>query len=362
MRKFALFLIGFEILFPSMLTAQNLNQKLGLFENSSDVGSVKHVGKATYDSSSQQYELQGSGTNIWFDSDEFHYLWKRLKGDFILTAQVEFVGDGVEPHRKVGWMVRESLAADASHVSAVVHGDGLASLQYRPETKAETGEKKMRVEGPDVIRLTREGHIYTMSVARWGETFVSEKVVSCTLPDEVYVGLFISSHNADVSEKAIFKNVRIEIPFAEGKVAYRDYLGSNLEIMDVFTGERQVLRQFPNSVQAPNWTPDGRTLIYNSEGLLYNYDLASGEISILNTGTVNANNNDHVLSFDGKQMGISSNHSEKDNYQSVIYHVPIEGGEPRRVTDKSPSYLHGWSPDGQYLTYLPGGMAITIFT
>ena len=208
-----------------MLTAQNLNQKLGLFENSSDVGSVKHVGKATYDSSSQQYELQGSGTNIWFDSDEFHYLWKRLKGDFILTAQVEFVGDGVEPHRKVGWMVRESLAADASHVSAVVHGDGLASLQYRPETKAETGEKKMRVEGPDVIRLTREGHIYTMSVARWGETFVSEKVVSCTLPDEVYVGLFISSHNADVSEKAIFKNVRIEIPFAEGKVAYRDYLG-----------------------------------------------------------------------------------------------------------------------------------------
>ncbi len=354
MRKIIPFLIGFGILFPFVLTAQNINQKLGLFENSSDVGSVKHVGKATYDSSSQQYELQGSGTNIWFDSDEFHYLWKKLKGDFILTAQVEFVGDGVEPHRKVGWMVRESLAADASHVSAVVHGDGLASLQYRPETKAETGEKKMRVEGPDVIRLTREGHIYTISVARWGEAFVSEKVVSCTLPDEVYVGLFISSHNADVSEKAIFKNVRIEIPFAEGKVAYRDYLGSNLEIMDVFTGERQVLRQFPNSVQAPNWTPDGRTLIYNSEGLLYNYDLASGEISILNTGTVNANNNDHVLSFDGKQVGISSNHSEKDNYQSVIYHVPIEGGEPQRVTDKSPSYLHGWSPDGQYLTYTAG--------
>jgi Tol biopolymer transport system component len=121
--------------------------------------------------------------------------------------------------------------------------------------------------------------------------------------------------------------------------------------MDVFTGERQILRQYSNSVQAPNWTPDGKTLIYNSKGLLYNYDLATGKISVLNTGTANANNNDHVLSFDGKYMGISSNHTEKDKRQSVIYYVPIEGGEPHRVTDKSPSYLHGWSPDGKYLTY-----------
>lgn len=351
MKKINLFLIGFGILFPFVLTAQSINQKLGLFENSSDVGNVKHAGEAIYDSSSQQYELQGSGTNIWFDNDEFHYLWKKLKGDFILTAQVEFVGEGVDSHRKIGWMVRESLATDASHVSAVVHGDGLTSLQYRQQAKAETEEKKMRTEAPDMIRLTREGNIYTMSVARLGETFVSEKVVNCTLPDDVYVGLFISSHNADVSEKAIFKNVRIEIPFGEEKVAYRDYLGSNLEIMDVFTGERQILRQYSNSVQAPNWTPDGKTLIYNSEGLLYNYDLATGKISVLNTGTANANNNDHVLSFDGKYMGISSNHTEKDKRQSVIYYVPIEGGEPHRVTDKSPSYLHGWSPDGKYLTY-----------
>ena len=173
-------------------------------------------------------------------------------------------------------MVRESLATDASHVSAVVHGDGLTSLQYRQQAKAETEERKCEPKLRYDSLNARRKYLYHVRCPL-GETFVSEKVVSCTLPDDVYVGLFISSHNADVSEKAIFKNVRIEIPFGEEKVAYRDYLGSNLEIMDVFTGERQNLRQYSNSVQAPNWTPDGKTLIYNSEGLLYNYDLATGK-------------------------------------------------------------------------------------
>ena len=121
--------------------------------------------------------------------------------------------------------------------------------------------------------------------------------------------------------------------------------------MDVFTGERKILHQFPNSVQAPNWTPDGKTLIYNSEGLLYNYDLASGKIAVLNTGTARGNNNDHVLTFDGKYMGISSNHDKANNGQSAIYYVPITGGEPKKVTQKTPSYFHGWSPDGKLMVY-----------
>lgn len=355
MKKISLPFIVVGVLFSFTISAQNLNNTLGLFESSSDVGAVKHSGNAVYDESSQKYTLTGSGANIWFGSDEFHYLWKKLSGDFILTAQVEFVGEGVDPHRKIGWMVRESLADDASHVSAVVHGDGLTSLQYRAASGVDMQEKKMKTEeGPDVIRLMREGNVYTMSVAKFGETFEkvkSVKVGNCSLSDEVYVGLFISSHNPDVTEKAIFKNVRIEIPFGEDKVAYREYLGSNLEMMNVFTGERKVLEQFPNSVQAPNWTPDGKTLIYNSEGLLYNYDIASGKISVLNTGTATGNNNDHVLTFDGKYMGISSNHDPADKGQSAVYYVPVTGGEPKKVTRKVPSYFHGWSPDGKTMTY-----------
>ena len=36
---------------------------------------------------------------------------------------------------------------------------------------------------------------------------------------------------------------------------------------------------------------------------------------------------------------------------SRVYIVPIGGGEPRLVTENCPSFLHGWSPDGETLAY-----------
>ena len=53
--------------------------------------------------------------------------------------------------------------------------------------------------------------------------------------------------------------------------------------MDVATGHRKILKTVPNSIQAPNWTRDGKHLIYNSSaGLLYKYDLSTGAVSELN--------------------------------------------------------------------------------
>ncbi|MHB9055243.1 MAG: TolB family protein [Paludibacteraceae bacterium] len=340
----------FSMIISNQLSAQLVNGLFGVFEQNTDVGKTKISGSASYDSGKQEYTLLGAGKNIWYDNDEFQYLYKKIEGDFILTAQVEFVGAGVEPHRKIGWMIRQSLDSNSPHVSATLHGDGLTSLQYRENTGAETKENKMLIGNPDVIQLVRKGNTYTMSAAHWGETFVSEKIAGDFMSDKVYVGLFICSHDPSVTEKAIFKNVRIEIPFGENLVSYKDYLGSNLETMDVTTGARKILYQVPYSIQAPNWTPDGKKLIFNSKGLLYNFDLASGKSSVLNTEFAKNNNNDHVLSFDGKYIGIS-HHSEKDNAQSVVYYLPAEGGKPKRVTSESPSYFHGWSPDGKFMVY-----------
>src|SRR5581483_952894 len=103
----------------------------GIFDDQSDVGLVKHKGEGTYNAGMQKYQLQGSGVNVWGTHDEFHYLWKKMKGDFILRANVAFIGKGVEEHRKIGWMVRTSLDTSSKHVSAVVHGSGLTSLQFR---------------------------------------------------------------------------------------------------------------------------------------------------------------------------------------------------------------------------------------
>ena len=123
-----------------------------------------------------------------------------------------------------------------------------------------------------------------------------------------------------------------------------------LEVMDVASGHRQVLASNKGSFQAPNWTPDGKTLIYNESGKLYNFDLFSKTATVLNTDFAVKNNNDHVLTFDGKQIGIS-NQSAETKGQSAVYTLPVTGGVPKLVTDKTPSYFHGWSPDNKFLVY-----------
>lgn len=326
---------------------------LGFFKYSKDIGNVEIPGSASFDKEKQTYTIEASGVNIWFGEDEFHYLFRKLQGDFILRAQVQFIGKGIDPHRKIGWMVRTDLDPNAKHAIATVHGDGLTSLQYRSQKGEDMKEQRSSLMGADVIQLERRGGQYIMSVAQYGKPLVSNDPIDLNLGDDVYVGLFACSHRDSVKEKAIFSNVRIIKPAPSDLVPYQDYIGSYLEIMDLETGNRKIIHKVNNSIQAPNWTVDGKTLIYNSEGKLYNFDIATGKISELNTGFATSNNNDHVLTFDGKLIGIS-HHSQEDEGNSVIYYLPVEGGKPKRVTPKSPSYFHGWSPDNQYMVYTGG--------
>jgi len=294
--------------------------------------------------------MNGSGTNIWFNHDAFHFLYKKMKGDFILTASVEFTGKGVEQHRKLGWMIRQNLDSTAAHVSAVIHGDGLTSLQFRKAADTNMEEQKLTVSGPDIVQLERRGHDFIMSAAHFGEAFISEKISLESFSDEVFVGLFLCSHNAGVIEKATFTNVRITVPAKVDFVPYKDYIGSNIETLDVESGKRLILYKEAKSLQAPNWSKDGKYLVYNCEGKLYHFDIEKKLPVLINTGFAQGNNNDHVLSFDGKMIGISDHTRDKD-HNSIVYILPVEGGDPRLVTINAPSYLHGWSPDGKFLTF-----------
>jgi len=323
---------------------------LGVFDGHADVGRTPKPGSAVYDAARDEYTIAGSGANMWLDRDDFHFVWKQLEGNFILTARARFSGAGVEPHRKLGWTVRSTLATGAPHVTAAVHGDGLVALQFRRTAGGATEEVRSSVTAADVIQLERAGNRYFLSVGRFGDTLAPVRVADLALGDRVYVGLFVCAHNDTVIERATFRDVRITVPARDSFVPYRDYLGSNLEILDVATGDRTIVYRSPASLQAPNWTKDGTALIYNSQGLLYRFDLADRRPVALTTGFATSNNNDHVLSFDGRTLGIS-HHSADDRNASIVYTVPVGGGTPRRVTTLGPSYLHGWSPDGKFLVY-----------
>jgi Tol biopolymer transport system component len=255
-------------------------------------------------------------------------------------------------------MVRSTLDADSPYADVAVHGDGLTSLQYRRGKRAITEQIASSLTGPDFIQLERKGNTYTMSVARFGDPLTTDALPDLALGDEVYVGLFLCSHNPAVVERGVFRDLRIVRPAREGFVLYRDYLGSLLEVLEVETGRRQVVLRATEPIEAPNWTPDGRALVYNrsgrseTRGRLHLFDLATRQSSPIDTGFANRNNNDHVLSFDGTRLAISD--QSQGDHESTVYTLPAGGGTPKRITSKTPSYLHGWSPDGKHLVYTGG--------
>jgi Tol biopolymer transport system component len=140
----------------------------------------------------------------------------------------------------------------------------------------------------------------------------------------------------------------MDIETLRKRIAKRDSI-SILETVDVFTGVRTVIQEFDFVIEAPNWTHDGRYLVYNARGRLFTYDLLTKDIKEIETGFATDCNNDHVLSPDNNQIAIS--HFTNEDATSRIYIVPFEGGKPVLVTEKGPSYLHGWSPDGNSLAY-----------
>jgi TolB protein len=300
---------------------------VGEFEDHADIGTPKLGGAATYNAASQEYLLTASGC---------HFAWRRLQGDFILQGRVEFLGQDVNPHRKAGWIVRPSLDVDARYIDGTVQGDRA-----------------------DVIQLERRGNSYIFSAARYGDPFTTREIADIDVGSDPYVGLFLCSHNAQVIEHAVIRDVRIIRPAKKDFVPYRDYIGSHLELLDLQTGHRQIIHSSKVPFEAPNWTHDGRALIFNTSGTdpntrgrLYRFDLATRQPTLIDTAFANRNNNDHVLSFDGTMLGISD--QSTDGGQSTVFTLPAGGGMPKRITPLTPSYLHGWSPDAKFLVYTGG--------
>jgi Tol biopolymer transport system component len=122
----------------------------------------------------------------------------------------------------------------------------------------------------------------------------------------------------------------------------REPVTSHITLIDLEGKSRQVIYSAPRLFEAPNWSPDGSYLLLNSEGKLWRLPVGGGEPQVVATGGVDRINNDHGISPDGKWFAISAGH---------IHVLPSRGGDPRQVTRQTPSYYHGWSPDGKTLVY-----------
>jgi Tol biopolymer transport system component len=148
-------------------------------------------------------------------------------------------------------------------------------------------------------------------------------------------------------EKAAFANVDLAADLAP---VAKTTLYSTLERLTIASTVRHVVYVASERFEAPNWTHDGRSFLFNRNGSIYRLPVSGGEPALIDTGFAKRCNNDHGISPDQTSLAISDQ-SQGDN-RSIVYIVPIEGGVPRRITQKSPSYWHGWSPDGKTLAFV----------
>ena len=327
--------------------AQAAEGRIGIFEDHSDVGTVLHPGSVDYDRAKQAYTISGSGENMWFAADAFQFVWKKMSGDVTLTADISFLTKTGNEHKKAALMLRQSLDADSVYADIALHASGLTSLQFRDEKGAITREIQSNLSAPKRLRIAKRGDYVYMSL---GDTDLKAAGgwIRIPLQGPFYVGLGVCSHDKDVVEQAVFSNVELTQPVTAS--ASEPTLYSTLETVDVASADRKVSYLAQGRFEAPNWTRDGSAFLFNRDGHIERLTVDGGTPGVIDTGFANRCNNDHGISPDSSQLAISDN--SQGDHESMVYLVPIAGGTPRRMTAKSPSYWHGWSPDGKTLAFV----------
>ncbi len=352
MRRFAflsLITLMVCIHFPSsrLASAQSSTVPTGNFEGHGDVGTVLHAGAVDYDAAKHTYTIAGSGENMWLTADAFQFVWKRVSGDVTLTADVAFLTKTGNEHKKAVLMLRQSLDADSVYADVALHASGLTSLQFRDEKGAVTREIQSNISAPTRLQIARRGDYVYMSLGAGEGLRVAGGWLRIPLQGPFYVGLGVCSHDKDAVERAVFSNVELtqEKPATGHPVLY-----STLETIGVDSADRRVAYLAQGRFEAPNWTRDGKAFLFNRNGRIERLPVEGDIPTVSDTGYLDRCNNDHGISPDAAQLAISDNSQE--DHESLVYIVPIAGGTPRRITQKSPSYWHGWSPDGKTLAFV----------
>ena len=319
--------LWFAILFTLAMHGQSL------FEGESDIGAVAHPGSVQ-----GTYKVTGSGANMWSTFDEFHYVWKKVApGDLAITADITILTPTGNAHRKGVLMLRQSLDTDAAYVSAALHGDGLTSIQSRPERGANTYEVQSSVSKPKTLRLVKRGEfVYLWVGDSAGDLKFSGGSMRVKFNEPFYVGIGACAHDKDAQVEVEFDHVKID-PLTDAPEEIRF---STLETVPYPSGDRRAVYATAGMLRGATFARDGASLVVSHDGRIER--IGKGEIEEL--GDVpKPCESFQGFAPDGKRLAVSC------GVKPSVYIT--ENGKARRITHKIPTVFHGWSPDGETLLY-----------
>ncbi len=310
------------------------------------------AGTAHWEPTADTYTLTAAGANLWAKTDGFHFVWKKASGDLSLSADLDFPvksGDP-SPHRKAVLIFRQTLDASSAYADAAQHGSGLTALQYRLAPGATTQDIELNDMSPASLRLEKRGDVFTLFVGDGKGSFHQVGAsIQLHLDGTFYVGIGLSAHNPAVVEKAVFSHVELKPlpPLATAPEA----LYSTLQTISIDENARVAHVAYTTRArfEAPNWTHDGKTLIFDQDGKIMKVPAAGGDPESIPIGAATKCNGSHGISPDGTMLAITC--SMPDKPESRVYVVPLAGGTPRVVTENPYSYWHAWSPDGKTIVF-----------
>ena len=349
--------------------AQTSATSLGIFESQSDVGSVVPPGTATFDAATGVYTLGSAGANLWVNVDAFHFVWKKVSGDVSLTADVKLTeaGPTASPHRKALLMFRQTLDPDSLYADAAIHGNGETALQYRRNKGDTTQDIAFNIGAPERLRLEKRGDTITLFLSAHGEPLHQVGAsIKLHFDGDFYAGLGVCAHNPVAIEQATFAHVDLQ-PLMASATPAPTVLYSTLQTIAIDNNARMdfVIQTGMGQMEAPNWSRDGKTLIFDRAGKLWTVPAAEGDGSIaeatqLDIGDASDCTGSHGLSPDGKSLAMTC--TTPDHPGRRVYIVPATGGAPRMVTENPNSYFHSWSPDGKTILFTrPSNGTLNIF-
>jgi len=172
-----------------------------------DVGPVGIKGDASF--LNNQYNIIASGTDIWQTVDGFHYAYTTIKGDAQIVARIISM-QYTDPWAKAGVMFRQDMSSGSKHVMMVVTAGGFSSYQWRPTP----GQWTHNTDGPTTttpywVKLIRKGNLFTGYISPNGTDWKRIDSITVPLPNELYVGLVVSSHDNTSLNSVMFDNVSL---------------------------------------------------------------------------------------------------------------------------------------------------------
>jgi len=225
------------------------------------IGRTSYVGSFT-DEPAGTYTITGSGTDIWSGSDEFHFAYKILSGPGSIVAKVESV-ENTNDWAKAGVMIRNTLEPGSEHaMTAVTPGNGVWFGWRKEAYKDSYSQKRTPITAPHWVKIERDisgdfRAYNSTNGSTWQILGVSQNI---QMNRDVYIGLALCSHDADLTCEAVFSNVTITgnagLQWADRDIgiASNDPEPMYIAISNITGQPAVVYNEDPNAATIDTWT------------------------------------------------------------------------------------------------------------